>query len=271
MKLVLSRKGFDSGSGGAPSPILGKKRLVPLPIPGGYRSQTRYRDLGLGAAVEQVTGGRVQGRYHCHHDPMFEYGRCAFGQTAGSQTHLENQGVGIGDVFLFWGLYQPWPPPGAKTAERHHRIFGYLVVEEVRALGRQPAAADQPQGFSHRHPHTLGAWDANNTLYLGPGNCAKWAESSLRLTATNEKRPSAWVVPQFLQSAGLSYHDDPARWRDCRDNPDRVHLMAVPRGQEFVCDLDRLNATERASADRWIGLTLRTIQSHHADKSARAA
>lgn len=33
MKLILSRKGFDSGYGGMPSPILPDGRLVPLPIP----------------------------------------------------------------------------------------------------------------------------------------------------------------------------------------------------------------------------------------------
>src|SRR6266566_7129400 len=33
MKLVFSRKGFDSGWGGKPSPILPDGRLVSLPIP----------------------------------------------------------------------------------------------------------------------------------------------------------------------------------------------------------------------------------------------
>ena len=33
MKLVLSRKGFDSSAGGIPSPILPDGRLISLPIP----------------------------------------------------------------------------------------------------------------------------------------------------------------------------------------------------------------------------------------------
>ena len=33
MKIILSRKGFDSGSGGCPSPILPDGRLISLPIP----------------------------------------------------------------------------------------------------------------------------------------------------------------------------------------------------------------------------------------------
>lgn len=270
MKLILSRKGFDSGSGGAPSPLLGD-RLVPLPIPGGRRSRTRYRDLGLGDIVEKVTEGRVLGRYHCHYDPMFENGRCAFGQVSASQSHLRNQGVGPGDLFLFWGLYQPYPPPGGKASGRHHRIFGCLKVEEIRTLGIRPSETDQPEGFTHRHPHTIRTWDSNNTLYLGPGACAERAADVLRLTAAGEKKPSRWRIPRFFRNAGLSYHDDAGRWRDCRDDPASAFLLAVPRGQEFVCDLNRLSAPEHEEAERWIEQVLGVMGSNHDHTAARAA
>lgn len=47
MKLVLSRKGFDSSYGGMPSPILLDGQLVPLPIPDRDDHYT-FRDLNFG-------------------------------------------------------------------------------------------------------------------------------------------------------------------------------------------------------------------------------
>ncbi|KAH2821890.1 hypothetical protein KXV85_002533, partial [Aspergillus fumigatus] len=70
MKLILSRKGFDSAAGKAPSPIVAGRPLS-RPLPAAEKSPTPYEDIGLGDLVERVTRGKI-GRYHrCHHDPMF--------------------------------------------------------------------------------------------------------------------------------------------------------------------------------------------------------
>ena len=117
VRIVLSRKGFDTGSGGAPSPII-DGRPISLPIPTHHRSATTYDNLGLGDLVERVTRSKIGRTHLCHHDPMFTSGQCLFGQCGAAQSHLRNQGVGIGDVFLFFGLFTD-----ESTAERHHRIF----------------------------------------------------------------------------------------------------------------------------------------------------
>ena len=223
MKLILSRKGFDAGSGGGASPIL-NDRPVPMPIPTGYRSETRYCDLNIGQLVEQITDGCFRAETPCHYDPMFERGRCAFGQIGASQSHLKNQGVGLGDLFLFWGLYQPFPLNGSKKAGRHHRIFGFLKIEEVRKIGNRPTPDDQPEGFTHRHPHTSGVWPDNNTLYLGSGAVAGKADNLFRLTQPNEKRPSMWRVPAWLKAGKLTYHNDP---RSLAAVPRRSRIHAV--------------------------------------------
>lgn len=46
MTIILSRKGFDSGSGGGPSPILpfGTPCSLPIPDP---RSKVRYADVSV--------------------------------------------------------------------------------------------------------------------------------------------------------------------------------------------------------------------------------
>jgi len=46
MKIVLSRKGFDSKYGGYPSPILPDRNMISLPIPD-YRDSIKYSNLKI--------------------------------------------------------------------------------------------------------------------------------------------------------------------------------------------------------------------------------
>ena len=48
MRVILSRKGFDSQYGGMPSPILPDGTLLSLPIPSKTDMETKYRDLYYG-------------------------------------------------------------------------------------------------------------------------------------------------------------------------------------------------------------------------------
>jgi hypothetical protein len=239
MKVIFSRKGFDSAAGKAPSPIICREPIS-LPIPTERRSETSYHVMGLGKIVEQITKGQIGAGNLCHEDPMFLNGRWAFGQAGAAQSHLERNEVGIGDVFLFFGLFA-----SLDGRDRHHRIFGYMEVEEVRRLGSRPSKSDNPKGFQRRHPHTIGEWNENNTLYLGSGIKAKTAHPYLRLTKPGAS-PSVWNVPAWLKEAGLTYHDNPIRWADDKE------LYVASRGQEFVSDIG-----ERAAPRKW----LRTVQS----------
>jgi hypothetical protein len=150
MKVIFSRKGFDSAAGKAPSPIIGGDPIS-LPIPTERRSETSYLVIGLGKIVEQITKGRIGADCLCHEDPVFLNGRWAFGQAGAAQSHLEKNEVGIGDVFLFFGLFA-----SLDGRDRHHRIFGYMEIEEVCRLGSRPSESDNPKGFLRRHPHTMG-------------------------------------------------------------------------------------------------------------------
>ena len=241
MKIIFSRKGFDSGSGGGPSPII-DGRPITLPIPTEHRSETSYGDLGLGDYVTAASKGRYSARSLCHHDPMFEGGRCAFGQTGAAQSHLANNNVGVGDVFLFFGLFA-----GPDGRDRHHRIFGYLQVDEARPIGANPTLSDQPAGFSRRHPHTLGTWNANDTMYLGRGDLAVRADESLRLSVRGGP-VSLWRVPTWLRHAGLTYHGQPERWQ----GEDKLNIVA--RGQEFISDIG-----DRHDAHAWLSDMVRRL------------
>ena len=130
MRIVFSRKGFDSSAGGGPSPIVeGVPITLPSPDTKGL-SRASYGDLGLAGHAAKASRGRLGARDLCHHDPMFlADGTCAFGQTGAAQTHLERQGVTRGDAFVFFGLFAD-----EATGEPHHRIFGYLIVEDIHWL-----------------------------------------------------------------------------------------------------------------------------------------
>lgn len=182
MRLIFSRKGFDSTAGKCPSPI-DEGVPISLPIPTKGRSETSYELAGLGTLVERVTKGRISGHDLCHEDPVFNNDRWAFGQTSAAQSHLENSDVGIGDVFLFFGLFA-----SRDGTDRHHRIFGYMVVEEIHRLGSHPSKNDNPKGFQRRHPHTIGEWNDNNTLYIGPGAKSSTAHPLLRLSKPTDLR-----------------------------------------------------------------------------------
>ena len=77
------------------------------------------------------------------------------GQAGAAQSHLNNQGVGIGDVFLFFGLYrrveqiaQGWR--FVRGAPELHVLWGWLQVDEknlVADIGSNDLA------WARHHPH----------------------------------------------------------------------------------------------------------------------
>lgn len=223
MRIIFSRKGFDTGLGKCPSPIVdGRAHSLPIPTTG--QTPTTFADLGLGERVAELSRNRLNGSDWCHDDPMFGDGWCWFGQSGAAQGHLRRQQVGVDDIFLFFGLFA-----AMESREPHHRIFGYLKVADHGPTSaiRQSAAWREP---IRNHPHFFGDRTASDTIYHGPGATNAPATKALRLTV--EGGPiSLWSVPDWLGGHGLTYHGNPARWRDGN------RLQTVAKGQEFVCDI----------------------------------
>ncbi|MBD3897253.1 hypothetical protein IEI94_15450 [Halomonas sp. ML-15] len=267
MKLILSRKGFDSSAGGVPSPILPDGRLLALPIPDAA-STIRYADISFDGAplsqlVEPLTRGKITAEHGAHFDPdllpemLPRAGdwQPLFGQSGQAQGHLRNHGVGQGDLFVFFGLFRRverhadgwrWAP-GARPC---HMIWGWLQVASVvpvdEARGDRYAWADY-------HPHFRRPADSGNMLYLSrsrlalpgldkplPGAGAfSHVAPDRQLTAPQATRISQWRLPRWCYPAHgrtpLSYHANRQRWRQ---RSDHTELNAVARGQEFVLDSD---------------------------------
>ncbi len=118
MKIIFSRKGFDSASGGAPSPIFPDGRLLSLPIPDRRSTicykEIRWHEYNLGTIVSELTRGRIRTTHRAHLDPdlyrkslpRHRGWKPIFGQTGSARGHLRNQGIREGDVLLFFGLFR---------------------------------------------------------------------------------------------------------------------------------------------------------------------
>lgn len=267
MKLILSRKGFDTSAGGVPSPILPDGRLITLPIPDA-QSVIPYGEIShagepLGPLVADLTRGRVASNARAHLDPDLladslprrQDWRPVFGQMGQAQSHLRNQGVGPGDLFLFFGLFRrvEWGKEGwtwRRDARPCHVLWGWMQVAQVL-----PLDSARPEGYRwvDYHPHCQRGDAPNNVLYIarshlradgltdelpGAGVFASYSPER-RLTAPSAEKVSAWSLPGWFHPGEgrppLTYHADPKRW--CRW-AQRTELQAVARGQEFVLDGD---------------------------------
>jgi Nucleotide modification associated domain 3 len=262
MRIVLSRKGFDSGSGGCPSPIFPDGSMLALPIPD-RRSTVRYCDIAwngrnVGEIVERLTRGKHKASHGAHLDPdlrqearpRVEAWRPMLGQVAAAQGHLRNRGVGVADLFLFWGLFREVDAALRWRGPPRHILWGWLhvgaVVNVAQSIGS--AAVKREWRWAAEHPHVAAPRGPTNTLYVASdrlvlggltGAAAGVFEhhhSTLELTAPGAEATSVWSLPALFEPQGrpaLSYHDAPDRWS--RDGS-RVFLRAASRGQEFVLD-----------------------------------
>lgn len=261
----MSRKAFDTGAGGMPSPVLPDGRLVALPIPD-KSSPIRYGDItwdgiNLGELVATLSRGRILSTHFAHLDPDLNPAslprspgwRPVFGQEGSAQGHLRNQGVGPGDLFLFFGLFGRTRDSAAglvwaRDALPRHLLWGWLQVDRVVTVDACEAA-ELP--WARYHPHFHRGPSASNTLYLprdqltlegqptglpGAGH-ARRAVPELTLTARDASTTSEWDVPGWMVpgpgAPALTYHNNAARWRPAGE---RARLTAVSRGQEFVLD-----------------------------------
>lgn len=234
MKIIFSRKGFDSSAGGSPSPTVdGHPVSLPIPARAGP-SATSYGDLGLGDHVRCASRGRLGAESPCHHVPIFlPGGRALLGQCGAAQTHQARGGVGEGDLFLFFGLFKE---AGKKP---HQRIFGYLKADQAIDLATAPGS-QLAELAARKFPHALALHSFNDTVYRGVGRAAQAAHSGLRLTVL-EGPPSLWQVPSWLAETGLTYHPRAERWLPGN------RLRSAARGQEFIADIG-----ESAVAHEWV-------------------
>ena len=245
MKLILSRKGFDSQYGCIPSPIMPNGDLISMPIPEKGAIDTfqslKYREDTYEKILRDL--GYKQEIWECHLDPDIynpknQIGwKAIFGQSDAAAGHLKNQKIQNNDIFLFFGTFrevilnEDGKYSYEKSSKEKHIIYGYLQVGEI-----------VKEGFSkyHWHPHSSTLYDGknNNIMFVASKNLLdtnlpgfgtfKFSDG---LVLTKHGKPkSQWILPDVLKGKDITYHG--------KNNLKEDYLQSSYRGQEFVIDCD---------------------------------
>lgn len=256
-KIILSRKGFDSASGGYPSPILPDGTMISFPIPedsaGIYYNALKHKDLPYLDLMKQLGIKKYTENSRVHLDPDINYSvierncnkwEAIFGQCSASASHLDNHKVKEGDIFLFFG----WFRNTIKTAsgykydpndkEGRHIIWGYLEI------GQKIKIVDKvyPEHYL-THPHFEDKNRPNNTAYIATDKLSldnslagagvfKYDENLVLSSEPSKK--TVWKLPKYFHpdcNTIMTYHTDIKRWENKNDY---CLLRCVDRGQEFV-------------------------------------
>src|SRR5215472_2357007 len=236
MRIILSRKGFDSSNGGVASPIFPAGDMCSLPIPEQSPAPLkRYGDIWcgaqtLGSVVSDLTNGQLGPNHKAHLDPDLDARAVRprppdwhplFGQSGAAESHLRKQGVAPGDVFLFFGWFRRVEPDASTGAYRYvegapdlHCLFGWLQVAR-----RVPVQSGAVPSWAYNHPH----WQdyqatprerpnsvyiasehldlAGEALHLPGGGLFGRVTSQLCLTAPGASR-SLWQLPSWFHPQG---------------------------------------------------------------------
>lgn len=245
MKVILSRKGFDESAGGDASPILPDGTLLSLPIPDDDdASPVGYADLKLPSGMTYLELMRqlpiagvsnITDAWRAHVDPDLRWHKPdnpnwvpAFGQANERKSyvlsHLINQKVGDGDLFLYYGWFRQTKenPDGTivydKCAPNLHVIWGYLQVGEV--INVDGNEADPKLAWLKEHPHLYNseynrANRKKNRVFVArkrlsfneslPGAGCFQFDKSLVLTLSGHSR-SHWTLRDFFDRLGMSGH-----------------------------------------------------------------
>jgi len=270
MKIILSRKGFDSAAGGYPSPLfINEGKLLSLPIPednedNGTDTKIKYKDLIFKNGIKYsdimnelgITG--FDNKY-AHLDPDLKRDtiesrksnwKGIFGQCSSSQSHLNNQKVEKGDLFLFFGWFRDVKKINGKYSyvkgTDKQLIWGYLQIGEIENID----ADSKYEDWKLSHPHYYDRQRKRNTAYIGaenlnfnknmPGFGVLPYNKSQILTCDGQKNRSIWKLPIFFHpnfNTKMTFHESLVSksgkpiWKLYNDY---CILQSVGRGQEFV-------------------------------------
>ena len=251
MKIILSRKGFDSSAGKQASPIMPDGTLLSLPIPDEEDSNMfsslqwngkSYYDII--SSLNPRTGYNTCSK--CHLDPDLRKEskirqpnwQPAFGQMNAALSHLRNQKVSVGDIFLFFGWFRETILADGhlqykKDGMDAHIIYGYMQIGEI--IDRKENVPDSIK----EHPHFMynDAWASRQNAIFLPTHKLSILPSLSGCNVLNYRHDRVltkdgmsrryWDLPDFFKDVHISYNTK--SWlNDC--------FKSAGRGQEFVMD-----------------------------------
>lgn len=251
MRIILSRKGFDSANGAQPNPILPDGTLLSLPIPdkkgNNPFSSLYWNGMSYYDIIHSLKPGtKLKAEDMCHLDPDLreevkdrtQGWKPAFGQSEGALTHLRNHGVSIGDLFLFFGWFKATEEKDGqlmykKGAPDQHVIYAYMQIGSI--IERK---SDAPE-WLREHPHVgdkKNRDDSSNAIFLPPENLSFMSDHKGcdvlnyrrdRILTKDGMSRRYWALPSFFKNVKISHHPNP--WKD-------DYFVSAAIGQEFVME-----------------------------------
>ena len=211
MKVILSRKGFDSANGGIASPIEdGTMLSFPIPSKDHDKDKIAYEELTCNKILlnELLENLGYRGDKYCHLDPDLDSTRRvvpvkgwkpAFGQINQSASYLINNQIVSGDLFLFFGNFRHVVKSNGKYkfARRNENsadpyygkemqvIWGYLQVGEIVSDPKE-----QEKFFWHPHACEKRLFKEKNNLIFTAAERLSFAPQmpGCGIFSYNEKR-----------------------------------------------------------------------------------
>lgn len=260
MKIILSRKGVDSGNSKISNLVIedkDKKQFIIIPIPSeqdkfSYKKIHFSQDYDFDVITkEYIKSNDIKLKVKCHIDPNLcnyrkeKVFRGSIGQVGSSQTHLKNEGVSIGDIFIFFGRFTPMlldKGEMKRIEQDKHIIFGYMQIGEIIYPNlmnfKQRKEYKRKYPWLINHPH----WNKrkykgqdNNCIYIAKEKCDfdnslcgyglfNYSDG-LILTKSGEP-PSHWDLSNETLKEKLTYHS--------AENIKEDYFQSASRGQEFV-------------------------------------
>ena len=251
MKVILSRKGFDSQYGGQPSPILPNGTLLSLPIPQNEDivnfSELSYNNKPYIEIIKELNYGnrQIMSQTKAHLDPDLRKDiyknrnanwKPIFGQSGAAQGHLRNQNVSINDIFLFFGWFRQTEIHNGKLRYKLkspdlHIIFGYLQIGEIYSYGDNfPEYANGHSHCDKMHQNLI-----SNCIYVAKDRLtfnetlsgANTLHYNKNLVLTKDGMTKGkWELPHFFKELEISYHT--------KNSFENDYFKSADKGQEFV-------------------------------------
>lgn len=228
MKVILSRKGFDSANGGIVSPIMDDGTMLSLPIPSDDKDS--FDDLVFrGESYSKILSDlKYKGSRFCHVDPdlsmerrrnAIEGWRPIFGQINSSAVYLiRNVDIKVGDLFLFFGNYHKVKNVDGKyqyikksgdfySDNDLQVIWGYMQV------GRIITDPEEQKKYTwHPHSNDVRTKDSSNVMFVAsdklsfdeslPGAGVLKFRKDRVLTAPNCKK-ATWIKRPIYDTASV--------------------------------------------------------------------
>lgn len=281
MKVVLSKKGVDSSNCSNPVKAKSGEELLFVPIPS-LKEKVGYEDIKYSKdktmfdkAKENIKNCKFlmkvpieclnkELKVGCHLDPQLKnyYGNdnflASFGQVEKAQKYLENNEIGVGDLFLFYGWFYD-----EKAHKDKHIIWGYMQVGDVLTFNEDGTVnsckqerdkkltredVEKEYQFLKNQPHWENTenypFKRNNTIYIAKKYFNDDEKSNIKgygvfkyneklaLTDSNADRKSDWCVPNL---ANVKIMKSSGKENDhySFDSDGRINI-AKGYGQEFV-------------------------------------